>query len=105
MSSRDRIEWIIHLKGAFPVKIIGILVVGLVLLLLMVMDKKQIQKALERLSVYWFRLAFAFLVLFAMNIAGGFLGVYVPVNIVSGLLLAVLGIPGVAALCAFAVFL
>ncbi|MFJ7936889.1 pro-sigmaK processing inhibitor BofA family protein [Sporosarcina sp. NPDC096371] len=86
-------------------KIIGGLVVGLVLLLLLVLDKKQIQKALERLSVYWFRLAFAFLVLFAMNIAGGFIGVYVPVNIVSGLLLAVLGIPGVATLCAFAVFL
>ncbi|WP_342507637.1 pro-sigmaK processing inhibitor BofA family protein [Sporosarcina sp. FSL K6-2383] len=86
-------------------KVIGVLVIGLVLLLLMVMDKKQIQKVLERLSVYWFRLAFAFLVLFAMNIAGGFVGVYVPVNIASGLLLAVLGIPGVAALCTFAVFL
>ncbi|WP_203249195.1 pro-sigmaK processing inhibitor BofA family protein [Sporosarcina beigongshangi] len=105
MSSRDRIEWIIHLKGAFPVKVFGILVIGLVLLLLMVMDKKQIQKVLERLSVYWFRLAFAFLVLFAMNITGGFVGIYVPVNIASGLLLAVLGIPGVAALCTFAIFL
>ena len=86
-------------------KVIGILVVGLVLLLLVVMDKKHIQKALERLSVYWFRLAFAFLVLFAMNVAGGFIGIYVPVNITSGLLLAVLGIPGIATLCAFAVFL
>ncbi|WP_318618160.1 pro-sigmaK processing inhibitor BofA family protein [Sporosarcina sp. YIM B06819] len=105
MFSRDRIEWIIHLKGAFPVKVIGIVVVGLVLLLLMVMDKTQIQKVLERLSVYWFRLAFAFLVLFAMNIAGGFIGVYVPVNIMSGLVLAVLGIPGMAALCAFAILL
>lgn len=86
-------------------KAIGILVVGLVLLLLVVVDKKQIHKVLERLSMYWFRLAFAFLVLFAMNIAGGFIGVYVPVNIASGLLLAVLGIPGAATLCAFVVFL
>nr|WP_192600645.1 pro-sigmaK processing inhibitor BofA family protein [Sporosarcina limicola] len=77
----------------------------MVLLLLLVMDKKQIQKVLERLSVYWFRLAFAFLILFAMNVAGGFIGVYVPVNVLSGLLLAILGIPGFAALCAFAVFL
>lgn len=86
-------------------KVISIIVVGLVLLLLVIVDKKHIQKALERLSVYWFRLAFAFLVLFAMNVAGGFIGVYVPVNITSGLLLAVLGIPGVAVLCTFAVIL
>ena len=86
-------------------KVIGIVVVILVLLLLVVVDKKHIQKALERLSVYWFRLAFAFLVLFAMNVAGGFVGIYVPVNIASGLLLAILGIPGIATLCAFAIFL
>ncbi|WP_238988106.1 pro-sigmaK processing inhibitor BofA family protein [Filibacter tadaridae] len=86
-------------------EIISILVIGTVLLLLLMMNKKQIQKASERLSVYWFRLAFAFLVLFAMNVAGGFIGIYVPINIASGLLLAVLGIPGFAALCAFAVFL
>ena len=86
-------------------KVISIIVVGLVLLLLVIVDKKHIHKALERLSVYWFRLAFAFLFLFAMNVAGGFVGVYVPVNITSGLLLAVLGIPGIAALCTFAIFL
>ena len=86
-------------------KVIGIVVVGLVLLLLVVVDKKQFKKLLERLSVYWFRLAFAFLVLFAMNVAGGFVGIYVPVNITSGLLLAILGIPGIATLCAFAIFL
>lgn len=86
-------------------KVIGIVSVVLVLLLLVVLDKKYIQKALELLSVYWFRLAFAFLILFAMNVAGGFIGIYVPVNITSGVLLAILGIPGIAALCAFAVFL
>lgn len=86
-------------------KVISIIVVGLVLLLLVLVDKKHIHKALERLSVFWFRLALAFLVLFAMNVAGGFIGVYVPVNITSGLLLAVLGIPGIAALCTFAVLL
>jgi inhibitor of the pro-sigma K processing machinery len=87
------------------VKVIGIVSVVLVLLLLVLMDKKHIQKVVERLSVYWFRLAFAFLVLFAMNVAGGFVGIYVPVNITSGVLLAILGIPGIATLCAFAVFL
>ena len=69
------------------------------------MDKKQVQKVFERLSVYWFRLAFAFLVLFVLNVAGGFFGIYVPVNIASGLVIAVFGIPGFASICAFALFL
>ncbi len=86
-------------------KIIGIVAVGFILLLLLAMDKKQIQKTMERFSIFWFRLAFAFLILFAMNVAGGFIGLYVPVNIASGLLLAVLGIPGFATICAFALFL
>ncbi|MFS0577511.1 pro-sigmaK processing inhibitor BofA family protein [Sporosarcina sp. 179-K 3D1 HS] len=79
--------------------------VGVVLLLLLMLDKKQIQNGAERLSVFWFRLAFAFLLLFAMNIAGGFIGIYVPVNIASGLILAILGIPGFVSLCTLAVFL
>lgn len=86
-------------------KVIGLLSVGVVLLLLLMMDKKQIHKLLERLSIYWFRLAFAFLVLFVMNIAAGFIGIYVPVNITSGIVLAVLGIPGMAALLTFAIIL
>jgi inhibitor of the pro-sigma K processing machinery len=86
-------------------KVIGIVTVGVVLLLLLLMNKKQIQKMMDRLSVFWFRLAFAFLILFTMNVIGGFIGLYVPVNIASGLILAVLGIPGFATLCAFAFFL
>ena len=93
------------MEGVFPVKVIGIVAVGVVLLLLLMMNKKQIQKMMDRLSVFWFRLAFAFLILFTMNVIGGFIGLYVPVNIASGLVLAVLGIPGFATLCAFALFL
>ncbi|MDW0118854.1 pro-sigmaK processing inhibitor BofA family protein [Sporosarcina thermotolerans] len=86
-------------------KIIGIAIVGVVLLLLLLMDKSNIKKMIENLSVFWFRLAFAFLALFILNIAGGFVGIYFPVNIASGFLLAILGIPGFAALFTFAVFL
>ena len=63
--------------------VIGILIVGFFLLLLL-MNKKQVRKVLELLSIYWFRLAFSFLLFFAMNIAAGFFGIYVPVNIASG---------------------
>ncbi|MDW0115210.1 MULTISPECIES: pro-sigmaK processing inhibitor BofA family protein [Sporosarcina] len=86
-------------------KIIGVAVIGVILLSLLMLDKKQIAKATEKLSIFWFRLAFAFLALFILNIAGGFVGIYFPVNIASGFLLAILGIPGFAALFAFAVFL
>lgn len=86
-------------------KIIGIAIIGVILLLLLMMDKKQISKVTEKLSIFWFRLAFAFLALFILNIAGGFVGIYFPVNIASGFLLAILGIPGFAALFTFAVFL
>jgi len=83
---------------------IGILIAGFVFLLFL-MDNKQIRKVFERLSIYWFRLAFSFLILFIMNIAAGFFGVYVPINIASGIVIAVLGIPGVASVCAFALIL
>ncbi|WP_432362854.1 pro-sigmaK processing inhibitor BofA family protein [Sporosarcina sp. UB5] len=86
-------------------KIIGITIIGMILILLLMMDKKQIKKLSERLSIFWFRLAFAFLALFILNIVGGFIGIYFPVNIASGLLLAILGIPGFAALFTFALFL
>lgn len=72
-------------------------------MILLRMSKSAIEKNMERLSVFWFRLAFAFFILFLMNITGGFIGVYVPVNFASGVILAVLGIPGFAALCSFAI--
>ena len=83
---------------------VGILIAGFILLLFL-MDNKQIRKVFERLSIYWFRLAFSFLFLFILNVAAGFFGIYVPVNIASGLVIAVLGVPGVASICAFALIL
>ncbi|GKV67226.1 MULTISPECIES: pro-sigmaK processing inhibitor BofA family protein [Sporosarcina] len=84
-------------------KFLVIAMIGAVLLILLRMNKGALEKGMERLSVFWFRLAFAFFVLFLMNIAGGFIGIYVPVNIASGVILAVLGVPGFAALCGFAI--
>ncbi|WP_301110242.1 pro-sigmaK processing inhibitor BofA family protein [Sporosarcina sp.] len=84
-------------------KFLVVALIGAVLLILLRMNKNTLEKGMERLSVFWFRLAFAFFVLFLMNIAGGFIGIYVPVNIASGVILAVLGIPGFAALCGFAI--
>ncbi|AXI00703.1 pro-sigmaK processing inhibitor BofA [Sporosarcina sp. PTS2304] len=90
-------------ERAFSVKILVIVALGVIALVLLRMSKTTLEKNMERLSVFWFRLAFAFFILFLMNIAGGFIGIYVPVNIASGIILAVLGVPGFAALCGFAI--
>ncbi|ARF14268.1 pro-sigmaK processing inhibitor BofA [Sporosarcina sp. P12(2017)] len=91
------------MERAFSVRILVIAILGVVSLLLLSMSRTTLEKNMERLSVFWFRLAFAFFILFLMNIAGGFIGIYVPVNIASGMILAILGIPGFAALCGFAI--
>lgn len=83
---------------------IGIFIVGFVLLLLLV-DGKRVKRVFEFLSVYWFRLAFSFLALFILNVGAGFFGVYVPVNVVSGLVITILGIPGFVSIFALAIIL
>ncbi|AOV07405.1 pro-sigmaK processing inhibitor BofA family protein [Sporosarcina ureilytica] len=80
---------------------ISIFIVGFILFLL-VMDKKRVKSMFEFISIYWFRLAFSFLALFILNVVAGFFGVYVPVNIASGLVITILGIPGLASICAIA---
>lgn len=84
--------------------IIGVLFVGSLLLLLLI-DQKRLKSGLEFVSVYWFRLAFSFLALFILNVAAGFFGVYVPVNLVSGLVITILGIPGFFSVFFIAIFL
>ncbi|AOV06333.1 pro-sigmaK processing inhibitor BofA family protein [Sporosarcina ureilytica] len=83
---------------------ISTFIVGFILFLL-VMDKKRVKNMFEFISIYWFRLAFSFLALFILNVVAGFFGVFVPVNIVSGLVITILGIPGLASICAIAFIL
>lgn len=86
-------------------KIIGLVLLGIALIYVLTLNKKKLQSHVEKLSIFWFRLAFAFLVLFTMNVLGGFVGIYVPVNIISGLVLTFLGIPGFASIFALALLL
>lgn len=73
--------------------IFSVLLLGLILFFLL-MDKKPLRNMLEFFSVYWFRFALSILTLFLLNVAAGFFGVYVPVNLVSSLIITILGIPG-----------
>lgn len=81
--------------------VFSVLLLGFILLLLL-MDKKPLRSILEFFSVYWFRFALSILTLFLLNVAAGFFGVYVPVNLASSLIITVLGIPGLASVVAVA---
>lgn len=84
--------------------IFSVFLLGFVLLMLL-MDQKGIRAMIEFISVYWFRFAFSILVLFLLNVAAGFFGVYVPINLVSGLVITVLGIPGIVSVLIIALIL
>lgn len=87
------------MKVILPVVVLG------VVLLIFLMNEKSVRKIIEFVSIYWFRFAFSILVLFLLNVAAGFFGVYVPINLASGLVITVLGIPGLASVLAIALIL
>lgn len=87
---------------AMKIALIGL---GAVLLFVLLSGKDRIFKVIDWFSVFWFRLAMAFLGLFVLHIAAGFVGVVVPINIASGIVVALLGIPGLASLLTIAVVL
>ena len=87
------------MKVILPVLLIGFILIALL------MDKKPLKNVLEFISVYWFRFAFSFLVLYLLNVGAGFFGVYVPINMASGLVITILGVPGFASIFALAILL
>ena len=62
-------------------------------------------KILEGMSVFWFRFAFAFLLLFIIHLSIGYVGYNIPINLFSVLTIAILGIPGVLGITALILFL
>ena len=57
----------------------------------------------EAVSVFWFRVAFAFLLLFIIHLVVGYNGYNMPINLFSVFTVAILGIPGVLGI-AFLIF-
>lgn len=74
---------------------LALYVIGIILLLFLFLNKQSKVKVIELFSIWWFRIAMAFVVLFGIHVISGFFGFYVPVNILSGLMIAMLGIPGI----------
>jgi len=84
---------------------LALIAIGAALLFVILAGKDRILKVLDWFSVFWFRLAMSFLGLFVLHIAAGFFGVFVPINIASGVVVALLGIPGLASILTIAVVL
>jgi len=72
-----------------------IYVIGIILLLFLFLNKRSKVKVIEMFSIWWFRIAFAFVILFGIHVVSSFFGFFVPVNIISGLIIAALGLPGI----------
>ena len=70
-------------------------VIGIILLLFLFLNKRSKIKVIEMFSIWWFRIAFAFVILFGIHVVSSFFGFFVPVNIISGLMIAILGLPGI----------
>ncbi|QBP42949.1 Pro-sigmaK processing inhibitor BofA [Paenisporosarcina antarctica] len=79
--------------------------IGITLLLFLFLNKASKGRVVEVFSILWFRIAFAFVILFAINLIASQFGFFIPINIVSGLLIAFLGIPGIASVITISMFL
>lgn len=74
-------------------------------LLLFLMFRKSFSEVIEGLSIFLFRLGFSVLLLFGVHLLLGLIGYTIPVNLFTGAVVAVLGIPGVASVVAISILI
>lgn len=88
--------WIVIVSIGVPVLLLFLYLVG-----------KHVKwgNVLEGLSIFWFRLACAFLLLFIIHLVLGYNGYNVPINLFSVLTITILGIPGVLGIAFLMFFL
>ena len=79
------------LKGDWMITMIAICV--LLFLLFLVGKKVGIRNLFEKLAIFWFRLAFSFVLLYIAHIVLDDFGIVIPVNFFSAFTIAILGIP------------
>lgn len=76
-----------------------------IVLLLLLLFRKQFSTIFEGLSFFLFRLGFSFLFLFGVHLLLGLFGYTIPINLYTGAVVAVLGIPGVASVVAISILI
>ena len=89
-------SWLVVMSFGVPV---------VLLFLYVIIRHAKMGKILEGMSVFWFRFAFAFLLLFVIHMSLGYVGYNIPINLFSVLTIAILGIPGVFGITALIFFL
>jgi len=89
-------SWLVIMSIGVPV---------VLLFLYVIIRHAKMGKILEGMSVFWFRFAFAFLLLFIIHMSLGYVGYNIPINLFSVLTIAILGIPGVFGITALIFFL
>ncbi|WP_313894898.1 pro-sigmaK processing inhibitor BofA family protein [Psychrobacillus sp.] len=82
-----------------------IIVCSLVLLLLLFVLRKPLSEVMEGLSFFLFRIGFAVFLLFGVHLLLGMFGFVVPINLFTGAVVAVLGVPGVASVIAISILI
>lgn len=87
------------MKVAFLLLIVGIVLLGLL------MNRHYMKRIFQGLSIYWFRFAFSFFMLFLLNVLLGYVGIFVPINLALALTLTVFGVPGFFAVIGLSIFL
>jgi len=88
-------SWLVIMSIGVPV---------VLLFLYVIIRHAKMGKILEGMSVFWFRFAFAFLLLFVIHMSLGYVGYNIPINLFSVLTIAILGIPGVFGITALIFF-
>ncbi|MDM5231158.1 pro-sigmaK processing inhibitor BofA family protein [Lysinibacillus pakistanensis] len=89
-------SWLVIMSIGVPV---------VLLFLYVIIRHAKMGRILEGMSVFWFRFAFAFLLLFVIHMSLGYVGYNIPINLFSVLTIAILGIPGVFGITALIFFL
>ncbi|MDI2585708.1 MULTISPECIES: pro-sigmaK processing inhibitor BofA family protein [unclassified Psychrobacillus] len=82
-----------------------IIIGGSLVLLLLIMFRKSFSGIVEGLSIFLFRIGFSILLLYGVHLLLGLAGYTIPVNLFTGAVVAVLGIPGVASVVAISILL
>lgn len=83
-----------------------IIIIGCSLVLLFLLFfRKSFSTILEGLSFFLFRLGFSVLLLFGVHLLLGMFGYAVPLNLFTGAVVAMLGVPGVASVVAISIFI
>ncbi|WP_186321534.1 pro-sigmaK processing inhibitor BofA family protein [Bacillus sp. FJAT-22090] len=82
-----------------------IIIGGSLVLLLLLMFRKSFSGVIEGLSIFLFRIGFSVLLLFGVHLLLGLAGYAIPINLFTGTVVAVLGVPGIVSVVAISIFI